>query len=344
MALERKELLALMKAAAQATSTKNYSYNGEEMTASALNETLRNEIRELAGDYNAYRRNHVELFEMVEETVNLIAPKRLADAYAMFAEVKTYPQNTAPRFRISGLGKQRAKQFITRVGLAGLYETFKLGETWFELKTSAVGGAAKVGFEEFLDGRVDFSELVDLVLEGMNELIQKEIATALMSAINDLPTNNKVEGADVVEQSMDRLIAIASAYGTPTIYCSRQFAMELHPDTVDWMSDRMKDEMWNTGFIGKYKGVNIVILPNSVTDETNTTWAIDPGYAWIIPSDGNTKPVKVAFEGGMHMKDIENYDWSHEIHFYQKVGVGVIMTNNICSYHLTSLSTSVAGE
>ena len=38
------------------------------------------------------------------------------------------------------------------------------------------------------------------------------------------------------------------------------------------------------------------------------------------------------------MKALDNYDWSQEIHFYQKVGVSVIMTNNICVYNMTELS------
>lgn len=337
MALDNKNLLELMKAAAQATPTRNYSYNGQDMTSDALNATLRNELRELAGDYNSFRRNKIQLFELVEQTLDFIVPRKIEDMYASFAETKTFAQGDRPIFRVKGLGKLRAKQFITRVGLAGLYETFKLGETWFELNTSAVGGAAHIGFEEFLDGRVDFSELTQIVIDSMAELIQKEVGKALLAATNQLPANNYGIFAGFDEGTMDRLIAIASAYGNPTIYCTRQFAAEMIPST-NWISDAMKDTMWNTGYLGTYKGVGVVLLPQSVEDETNTRWAVDPGYAWIIPSDGNTKPVKIAFEGQMHMKNLDNYDWSQQIHFYQKVGVGAIMTNNICIYENTELA------
>lgn len=336
MALERKELLALMKAAAQATPTRNFSFNGEEMTSTALNAALRDEMNALAGDFNSYRRNHIELFELVEETLDFIIPARIADAYSRFAETKTFAQGDRPIFKVKGLGKKRAKQFITRVGLAGLYETFKLGETWFEVKTSAIGGAAHIGFEEFLDGRVDFAELVQIVMEGLDELVYKEIAKALMASINQLPAANQGSINGFNEAIMDRLISVAGAYGTPTIYCTREFASKMVPQT-GWISDEMRNAKWEVGYLARYKGVNVVILPQTFTDETNTTKEIDPGYAWVIPSDGNMKPVKVAFEGTLHMKDIENYDWSHEIHFYQKVGVGVIMTNNICVYVDTDL-------
>lgn len=336
MALNREQLLALMKAAAQATPSKNYSYNGKEMSSFALNEALRKEINELGGDWKSFRRNKVELFELVEETLDFLVPNMISDAYAQFAETKQYAQGDRPIFKVKGLGRQRAKQFITRVGLAGLYETFKLGETSFEVKTSAIGGAAAIGFEEFLDGRVDFSELIQIVMEGMKELLDKEISKAMMGAINQLPAANTVEANFFDSAAMDRLVTVAGAYGTPTIYCTREFAVQMIPDE-GFVSDSMRDTLWDTGYLGTFHGVRVVLLPQTFEDETNTVKAIDPSYAWVIPSDGNTKPVKVAFEGTLQMKDIDGYDWSKEIHFYQKVGVGVIMTNNICVYHNSSL-------
>lgn len=336
MALEKKELLALMKAAAQATSTNNYNYKGEEMSSYALNAALRDELKELAGDYNLYRRNRTELFELVEETINSILPQQITNAYAQFAETKTFAQGDRPIFKLRGLGRQRAKQFITRVGLAGIYETFKLGETQFEVKTSAIGGAAEIGFEEFLDGRVDFSEMINIVMEGMDELIYKEIAKALIASINQLPAANRVSTNGFDAGSMDRLVQVASAYGQPTIFCTREFAVKMIP-AEEYTSNNMKDTLWNTGYLGTFHGVSVVILPQSYEDETNSRKIIDPGYAWVIPSGNQTKPVKVAFEGTLHMKDFEQDDWSSSIHFYQKVGVGVIMTNNICVYEDTAL-------
>lgn len=337
MALERKELLSLMKAAAITGPSKSYSFNGENLSSAALNAALREELNAIAGTYELYRKNHIELFELLEETLNAVVPKTIKDAYMSFAETKTYAQGDRPVFKIKGLGRQRAKQFVTRVGLAGLYETFKLGETWFEVPTYAIGGAARIGFEEFLDGRVDFSELVQLVMEGMDEAIYKEVTKALITSIDQLPAPNQGTTNGFNEVIMDRLVSIASAYGTPTIYCTREFAAKMIP-AEGWISDTMRDTMWNAGYLGNYKGIRVVMLPQSLEDESNSKWVIDPGYAWVIPSDGNSKPVKIAFEGTMHMKDIDGYDWSREIHFYQKVGVSVVMTNNICVYKDTELA------
>ena len=50
------------------------------------------------------------------------------------------------------------------------------------------------------------------------------------------------------------------------------------------------------------------------------------------------RPVKVAFEGVTHTRECDdNDDWSRDIQVYRKVGVGVMMTNNIFSYVDTQL-------
>lgn len=345
MALQDKDLLALMKTVANAdpSAPTAYSYNNENYSYSLLNDTLRDELNEIAGTYQLYRENKNRVFSLIEETITDILPKRVMEEYGMFAETRTIEQGNSYVFKHK-TGRMRAKQFITRVGLAGRYEVFKLGEENFEVKTSAIGGAIQIAFEEFLDGRVDWSELMEILMDGMDELIYREIAQALMASINQLPDANQGEAAGFDEQIMDRLINTASAYGTPTIYCTREFAVKMLPVDTNWVSNSMKDEIWNNGYFTNFHGVRVVILPQSFEDETNAVKVIDPGYAWIIPSGGNDKPVKIVFEGTMHMKETDNDDWSRDLQAYMKVGVGVLMTNNICSYVDTALKGQLAND
>lgn len=340
--LEFNQLKSLAIATSKAGIDKKskYSYNNESLSYEALNETLRTELNELAGDFNSYRKNQLVLFELIQETMDDILPRKVIDRYMDFAEVRTFAQGDRPIFKRK-TGRKRAKQFVTKVGLSGVYEVFKLGEEMFELPTAAIGGAAQIGLEEFLDGRVDWSELVNLVMEGMDELIQKEVAETLIASVNQLPTANQVVFAGFNEGMMDRLLSVASAYGTPSIYCTLEFATKIMPDTA-WRSDRMKDERWNNGFIGNYKGHNIVIIPQSFTDETNAEKVIDPGYAWIIPSDGNDKPIKIGMEGQTIVEEWKNRDNSREVQVYKKIGVASIMTNNLCVYIDTELQNNLA--
>lgn len=343
MALNKNELVTLMKVVAKAdpASPTAYSFGGETFSYEALNETLRNEMNELAGTYALYRENKNLIFSIIEETLDDILPKRIQESYGQFAEVKTFAQGDKPLFRRKINAKQRAKQFITRVGLAGIYEVFKLGGSEsFEVPTSAVGGAAQIGLEEFLDGMVDFSEVYQIVLDGIDELIYKEAAKALIGAINQLPAANRVSAAGFDEAAFDQLINVASAYGEPTIYCTYEFAVKMIPQEAWRYTDAMKTELWNTGRLANYKGKSVVILPQAFEDETNTTKVVDPGYCWIIPSGGDTKPVKIAIEGNTIVDEFNNYDRSREVQVYKKVGVVALMTNNICSY----VDTSLAGK
>ena len=336
--LEMNQLKALAKAAAEAnrSAATCYSVNGENLSVSAINDTLRDQFNEIAGTYNLYRENKTKVYSLVEALLDDILPTKVLQRYADFADTQTFAQGTKPVF-IRKTGKMRAKQFITKVGLAGRYEVFALGEKSFEVATSAIGGAAAIGFEEFLDGRVDWAELVNIVLEGMDELILREIAKALMASIEQLPAANRVAATGFDETGMDRLVSVVSAYGTPVIYCTREFAVKMVPKE-GWISDSMRDERWANGFLANYKGVRVVLLPQSFEDETNATKVINPGYAWVMPTGSSEKPVKIAFEGSAHMREVENDDWSREMQVYQKVGVGVMFTNNMASYVDTELT------
>ena len=340
--LDRKNLVSLMKTVAKAdpSAPTAYSFNGQSLSYEAMNQTLRNELNELAGTYSLYRENKNLIFSMIEETLDEVLPKKVIQKYDQFAEVKTFAQGDKPIFRRPLANRNRAKQFITRVGLAGMYEVFKLGPTEaesFEVRTSAIGGAAQIGFEEFLDGRVDFAEVTKIIMDGMDELIYKEIASALKASINQLPPANRVAANGFDEAAMDRLITIAAAYGTPTIYCTYEFAVRMIPQEAWRYTEAMKTELWNTGRLANYKGTKVIILEQGFEDETNTRKCIDPGYAWVIPTGADGKPVKVAFEGGTIVDEFNNYDRSREIQVYKKVGVTCILANNICAYCDTSL-------
>ena len=342
MALDRNNLVALMKQVAKAdpSAPTAYSFNGQSLTYDALNETLRQELNELAGTYALYRENKNFIFSIIEETLDEVLPKKVVEQYNQFAEVRTFAQGDKPIFRRNRDVRSRAKHFITRVGLAGIYEVFKLGpseDESFEVRTSAIGGAAQIGFEEFLDGRVDFAEVTQIVMEGMDELIYKEVAAALKASINQLPPANRAAVAGFDEAAFDKLITIASAYGEPTIYCTYEFAVQMIPQEAWRYTEAMKDELWRTGRLASYKGKKVVILEQGFEDETNRRKVIDPGYAWVIPTGADGKPVKIAFEGATIVDEYTNRDRSREIQVYKKVGVTAILANNICAYADTEL-------
>lgn len=344
--LTQENLLMLAKAVVKAnhSPSHSYSWDGQTVSKEALNETLRQELNELAGDFNSYRQNKNQIFALIEQVIDDVLPKKVAEQYSQFAETKFFKQGDKPIFRrnMRNISRSRAKQFITRVGLAGVYEVFKLGrnEEVFEIPTSAIGGAAQVAIEEFLDGRVDFNELIEIVYEGMDELIYKEIGAALKGALGQLPPVNRVAANGFDEAAFDQLLMVSGSYGTPVIYCTQEFAVKLLPNEAWRYTEAMKDELWRTGRLANYKGYKVVILQNGFEDASNTRKVLDPGFCFIIPNGADNKPVKIAFEGNTLVDERKNDDWSREIQVYRKVGVVCMMTNDICAY----VDTTLLGE
>ena len=338
--MEFKDILSLAKATAKAnpSAPTSYSFGDTKLDYSAMNETLRSEFAALAPTYRDYKINQNRIFALIEQTIDDVLPQRVLEQYSQFAEIRTFAQGDKPIFtqKITQASKRRAKQFIGKVGLAGLYEVFRLDGTSYEVTTNAIGGAAQIGFEEFLDGRVDFATVLDIVMQGLDECIYIEIEKQLIGAVQNVQAANKYTSNAFDEAQMDRLISIADSYGKATIYCTFEFAATMIPSD-GWVSDEMRNKMWDNGYLGNYKGHNVVVLQQSYEDETNTVKIIDPSYAWIIPV-GADKPVKIAFEGGTIVDEYTNYDRSKEVQVYKKVGVRAIFSNAICVYRNTSLT------
>lgn len=328
------DLLALGKATIKAdpAAPVAYSFEGQNYSYDALQSTLRDEINQLVGDFNSYRLNQVVFFQLMEQLIDEVLPKKVMDRYSNFAEVKTFAQGAKALFK-QKKGRTRAKRFITRVGLAGIYEVFKLDSTTVEVPMGAIGGAAQIGLEEFLDGQVDFSELVEIVLAEMDECIYQEVAHALKTMVANFGVYNKYTTNSFKENKFDQLIATVEAYGPATIYATYEFAATMVP-AEGWVSDEHRNEKWANGYIANYKGRKVVVMPQSLTED-NSTKIVDPSWAYIFA--GDQKPVKLAFEGQTIVDEFKNADRSRDIQVYKKFGIATVTTGGYAAYQNTSL-------
>lgn len=308
-----------------------------EVTVESANDTLREMFKEYMPEgkdrYRSFRKNKVEIFELMEEAMDEIVPKKVREKIAIFADVQEYTQGKKPYFTMP-LGKSNIKRFLTKIGLGGVYERVRLDRGSFEVTCSALGGTVYTEFEQFLDGTMDFAELCDLFIQALEEATYKEVYKALIAHIATMPATNKKEfnGFDVA--TMNKLITLAKAYGTGVnIICTPEFASRITP-SAGFISDADKNEVREYGYIGKFYGASVLVLDNSFEDETNETTVFNPKYAFVVPTGGSAseKVVKVAYEGGTIIKETENADDSMEFKVQRKMGVAVTATNHIGVY------------
>ena len=310
----------------------SFSKDGEEYD---VKKAFVDQINMLASDFNTFRRNRYDIYEIIQEAADEYLPKEVREVMGSFAEIKTVPLGQKAQFNVKK-GKTRAKQFITQVGLAGLYETFRLDNASFELGGNAIGGAARIDFERLLHGEEDFNEYMDIVLDGLEFAIFGIIQKALRAAINNTarPAANKVIANSFNPAAMEKLVNTVKAYGTgAVIYATPEFITAMGPDAIGaagnfpTYSVKDIDDIHDTGRIKMFRGTPIIELPQSFIDENNNATQLDPQTAYVFPTGGE-KVVKLVFEGPTIIDDYKCKDRSLEMNVYKRIGVAILTHHN----------------
>ena len=298
-------------------------------TVADVNEALRAELKELCGTYDLFRRNKLDLFEIMQETMDAVVPAQVMQVVSQFAEVKNYANGVKPTFKIKK-GKIRARKFATRATASGVYETFRLDTDTVDVNTFVIGDAAYIDFERFLSGDEDWADYMEALMDGILHRIYKEIYNELMNGAALLGNMNKKK--TVGSFSMDDLLAlikVVKAYGDPVIVATSDYIADIGDSVIGSaaVADADKEEIRNYGRILKFRGVPVIELPVSYEDETNTKEVFGGKYAFVLPSSGY-KIMMVAFEGQTIVKEWENRDNSMELQAYKKMGTAIVTGNN----------------
>jgi len=312
---------------------------------------LRDELKKLlcddSGKFNRYKyeRNKIDLFELLSQNLDEVLPQSLTSALDMFTEIMRVPQGSRPEFRVTR-GKQRGKQFVTRATESGNYETFRLDRDRFDIHIFAIGGAGVVDFERYLDGIENITDIYEVINEGMVDRIFELIQEMLLSAWKKMLPANKVVGSSFSPTAMKKLCNTVAAYGSPVIYCSAEFAAEMvnaitYNNTTK-ISDQDVIDIRERGYVGKFQGVPVVIMPQSFTDETNTNLVMNPSFAYVIPT-GKEKMIKLIFEGNSYFREWNDHEGDNSITLqaYTKVGLALVSPLNFWGiYYNSSLDTN----
>ena len=162
------------------------------------------------------------------------------------------------------------------------------------------------------------------------------------------PARNKVAANSFNPASMKKLCNTVAAYGSPVIYCTPEFASEMVNAIVYNNTTKISDvdmqEVRDRGYIGKFQGVPVVVMPQSFTDETNTKLVMNPSFAYVIPA-GKEKLIKLGFEGSPYFREWDDHEGDNSITLqaYMKVGVGMFTTPNYWGIYYNSALDADSG-
>lgn len=324
------QLKELVLHAAKGTAPANFS-------VSNVDAAVADGLKALCNSVNNFMRNRYDVYDMIIEAVDEVVPQNVIAAVSPFAEVVSVPQGQKAIFKLRNkLGRERAKQFLTQVGLSGVYETFRLDVGSFEVGAHAVGGAARLDFERFLDGSDTMAELMEIVTEGLENAVYVEVHKALVNAINTLqgPMKVVVENHDPAE--LQALIGKVKSYGRgAAIFATPEFIEAMGADAIVPATANAQaiyhpddiDAIHKTGRIKIFRGTPVIELPQSHTDDTHTTTYLPTSVAYVFPTGGQ-KLVKVVLEGNTQIYDAVNRDQSVEINVYKKMGAAVMSSSD----------------
>jgi hypothetical protein len=284
-----------------------------------------------------YEQNKWAIMELLSNNLEEVLPQNIQSALDMFVDTLHFAQGTRPEFRVTR-GKMRGKQFVTRATESGDYETFRLDHDRFDLYIQAIGGAGYVDFERYLDGLESMTDIYEVIQAGIVDRLFEMVQECLLSSWKAAgrPVRNKVAANTFNPTAMKKLCNTVAPYGSPIIYCTPEFAAEMinaivynvNGNTAIKLSDTDMQEVRDRGYVGKFLGVPVVVMPQSWTDETNTKLVMNPSFAYVLPA-GKEKLIKLAYEGSPYFEEFKHEgDNSFLLKGYIKVGVGMFTQPN----------------
>lgn len=296
----------------------------EGYTQEAMNEAVRNAVREACGgEWNYYRfmENRYKVFALMAEVLPVAMNANLASKFDRFASFKDTAIGDKPYFTVED--NQTYPVCTVARGNADI-ERNKIVDRNFTIAT--VDKAIKFYDEMsmFMAGKMDMARMTEKASTGMINYVGELIATTIYGSYASIDTEYKATGAYdaatlalIIEHikaanSVERV----SIFGTTT-------ALTNIADGFGY-SDKARDGANSLGYYDTFRGSDLIALPQAYKASTQTL-AVDTAHVIILPSD--EKIIKVLFEGEalVDMKDgMSRNDMQPEIFFSRRIGAAAL--------------------
>lgn len=290
-----------------------------------LRDKINNDILKGATLYQAYRRNNIVLFEIIEEIVNITISNDFAEIPFVDAFVE---------FKNRALGDKTAwysegKSYVTVASFAGNHwdtnrEALDAGEE-YTLEKEWVYIHVYDEFERFLLGIASLERLTDVIYKSFNKYIKERTYVMFQSVMDVVPSEFSAKGnsEDAVGALCD-LVQAAGGYGSLTIAGTKAALRKLGAIVPDkYFADSQREAKASTGTIGEWEGNRLMVIPQVIKEGTFEL-ALDNNIVFVM--GGDVKPIKVEFIGDTRTQNVTdhrvNNDMTYDLQVQTLFGMG----------------------
>jgi hypothetical protein len=290
-----------------------------------LRDRIKNDIFKGATLYQAYRRNNIVLFEIIEEIVNLTISNDFADIPFIdnFVEFKNRAFGDKTAWYSEG------KSYVTVASFAGNHwdtnrESLDAGEE-YTLEKEWVYIHVYDEFERFLTGVASLERLTDVIYKSFNKYIKERTYVMFQSIMDVVPAEFSANGnSEEAVGALCDLVQAAGGYSNLTIAGTKGALRKLGAIVPDkYFADSQREAKASTGTIGEWEGNRLMVIPQVIKQGTFEL-ALDNDVIFIM--GGDVKPIKVEFIGDTRTQNVTdhrvNNDMTYDLQVQTLFGMG----------------------
>lgn len=292
----------------------------------SLRNTINNDILQGKTLFQAYRRNKLVLFEIIEEIVTTAIGENILDSPFIdtFVEVKNRALGDNTAFYSEGgmlsVASFAGNHWDTNRQSIDLGEEFTLPKEWYYIHVYDE-------LERFLLGVASLDKLVDKVYKAINKYIQDRIYAQFQNVANSVPAEFTASGnTEEAIGNLCDLVQAAGGYNSLTIAGTKSALRKLAGMVPDKMfADSQKEAKAASGSIGEWEGNKLMVIPQTLKSGTFET-ALDNKKLFIMGAD--VKPIKLEFIGDTRTVEYDSQqtnDMTQGLQIQTQIGMGLLL-------------------
>lgn len=292
-----------------------------------LRDTINKDILKGATLFQAYRRNNIVMFEIIEEIVNVTISEDVLNSPFIdsFVEIKNRMLGDKTAFYSEGgllsVATFAGNHWDTNRQAIDIGESITLPKEWIYIHVYEE-------LERFLLGITTLEKLTDKIYKSINKFIQDRLYAQFQNVATAVPAEFTATGnsEEAVGELCD-IIQAAGGYSSLTIAGTKGALRKLANIVPDKMfADSQREAKANTGSIGDWEGNKLMVIPQTLKSGTFEL-ALNDNQIFIM--GGDVKPIKMEIIGDtrtdMDTTGKKNNDMTVDIQVQTAIGMGLVM-------------------